>query len=215
MILRHKKINEEGWRYFSTILKEYQISKHQLELAVQEGFVRVKDVPNPHYSTKTSRVVLENDIKNNLGRIRSLRKTSDEEKMKQKQYAIRSQRSKMLENVKCPICGEKCIPEEKSKSEMLKLFKDDDIDFNTAASKVIFAHVQHIHTDYESDLKKYRQIFSKMISELMDDGCSFNDAKMLVDDELEDEYRQIKNKAINKARQLMQSFSTELLKTST
>lgn len=213
--MRHKRIKEEGWRYFSTILKEYQISKNQLELAIQEGFVRVKEVPNPHYTTKTSRVVLENDIKNNLGRIQSLRKTSDEEKKKRKQYAIRSQRSKTLENVKCPICGEKCIPEEKSKSEMLKLFKDDEIDFNVAASKVIFAHVQHAHTNYESDLKRYRQRFSKMISELMDDGCSFNDAKMLVDDELEDEYCQIKNKAINKARQLMQSFSTELLKTYT
>jgi hypothetical protein len=215
LILRHKKINEEGWRYFSTILKEYQISKNQLKLAIQEGFVRVREVPNPHYATKTSRVVLENDIKNNLWRIHSLRKNSDEEKRKQKQYAIRSQRSKILENVKCPICGERCIPEEKSKSEMLKLFKDNNIDFNVAASKVIFAHVQHVHTNYEFDLKKYRQKFSKMISELMDDGCSFNDARMLVDDELGDEYDQIKNKAINKARQLMQSFSTELLKTST
>ncbi len=213
--MRHKRITEEGWRYFSTILKEYQISKNQLESAIQEGFVRVKEVTNPHYTTKTSRVVLENDIKNNLGRIQSLRKTSDEEKKKRTQYAIRSQRSKTLENVKCPICGEQCIPEEKSKSEMLKLFKDNDIDFNTAASKVTFAHVQHAHTNYESDLTRYRQRLSKMISELMDDGCGFNDARMLVAVELDDEYRQIKNKAINKARQLMQSFSTELLKTST
>jgi hypothetical protein len=76
----HKRTNEEGWRYFSTILKEYQISKNQLELAIQEYFVRVKEATNPHYTTKTSRVVFENDVKNNLSRIQSLRKTSDEEK---------------------------------------------------------------------------------------------------------------------------------------
>ena len=96
--------NERKWSYFSTILREFKLTRNQLKLAMEKGLVRYKQIPNPHYSTASPAILIyREDVEANIEKIRKFPKYSEEERKKRRIYAKRSRLRRKV-GFYCPRC---------------------------------------------------------------------------------------------------------------
>jgi hypothetical protein len=144
-----KKLPQKIWIFKSEAMKRYGLTKNQIETAMKKGFVRYKEVENPHYRQVTSIKLVIMDIESNLEKIKSFPKYSEMEKEKRKIYAERSKGRKELEFF-CPRCKTTIRPLRGSQA-FEEYWSSDKKDKEEILRRLIIAHYRHAHTDYDDE----------------------------------------------------------------
>jgi hypothetical protein len=92
--------------YVSTALREYKLTRNQLNITISQNLVYSEEVVNPHYrSGPPATLVSRGDIQKNIETIRTFSRYGEEERQQRQYYALRSKVRKSLA-VECPVCGE-------------------------------------------------------------------------------------------------------------
>lgn len=146
--------------YFSTTIREFKVSKNQLENAIKEGIIKEEKVINSHYKTgPPARLLFRSEIKKNLKKILAYPKASKSEKEMRKIYVKRSKARGELD-----FFCEKCAKTIRAcrDSMAFESFYSGELTKEKAIALLKAAHYRHEHTDYDSiryqEYEKNREI---------------------------------------------------------
>ncbi len=144
-----KSFPKKFWAYKTYVMKEYGLSRNQIETAIALGIVRFKNVKNPHYRTgPEARLLAIPDIESNIERIRSFSKYSAKDQLKRHEYSVRKKLRKTL-TFFCPRCLKSVSAPRSSHSFEEALYGDKEIE--DVRKRLIILHYMHVHTDYEKE----------------------------------------------------------------
>jgi hypothetical protein len=144
-----RSLPKKFWIYKTHAMKEYGLSRNQIETAMALSLVRFKRVKNPHYSTGSgATLVALPDVESNLKIIRSFPKYSAKELTKKHEYNVRRKLRNSL-SFYCPRCMKKIRAPRGSRvfEEALYGYKE----LEDARTILVLLHYRHMHTDYRKE----------------------------------------------------------------
>jgi len=149
------KPEKRTWSYKTTIMREFGLTRAQIEKAIDEGLVRVQEVPNPHRKYGIAFLINREDVEKHLEEIKAFPKLTEEERELRKIYAERKRLRDKLETT-CPICGQRVRA--LRDSEIFEEAFMGNVDLEAARRILLIAHVRHAHTGYERQIRRIRRL---------------------------------------------------------
>lgn len=191
--------------YKTTALKQYGVSRNQVECAINEGLIDTKEVKNPYYkSGPPSTLVRVADFEVNLDRVKEFPKKSVEDKEKQKKYRERKKVRDKLE-FNCPRCGE--TVRALKGSAMFEECFSGNVNVEEAQRVLMIAHYRHAHTLYDEKLQEISSERYERYRELREEGFDFDNAWWVVNGEIPDNQLQLKAEYNKEAKELLKQDS--------
>jgi len=147
-------------KYKTTIMKEFDITKNQIEEAIRKKILtKIEEIANPYYKSMSSILLNDKEVKEKLNEIKKLPKFSNEEYERKKLYQIRKKARDEIEFY-CEECDEfiRALPG----SQAFESYFHGEIPKEKAIGLLKKAHIRHVHTDYdairEEEYEKNRKI---------------------------------------------------------
>jgi len=171
---------DREYSYLSTIIREFKLTKNQVQSAGSDGLVEMREVENPHNSEMVATIVKRKDVEAHLTQIKSYPTLAPNERTDRKRYAGRRRLRDKLE-FHCPRC-ERDIRALRG-SEMFEVCWERQASTEEAQRVLMVAHYRHEHTDYEKRLRERADLRYERYREFRDGGYDFDEAWERIDEE--------------------------------